>query len=98
MTAIILTAVVPTRGRRICIYVHISMYLRAFSSAWAPRGALSLRFPVFGGLGRSELTFSNVSVPLTLSLDACAAKRAQPVWNDFFSDGILSVPGVAGNH
>ena len=62
-TAMTLTAVVPTRGRRICIYAHISMYLRAFSSAWAPRGALSLRFPVFGGLGRSELTFSNVSGP-----------------------------------
>ena len=74
------------------------MYLRAFSSAWAPRGALSLRFPTFGGLGRSELTFSNVSVPPTLSLDACAAKRAQPVWNDFLSGAILWVPGLAGNH
>ena len=74
------------------------MYLRAFSSAWAPRGALSLRFPVFGGLGRSELTFSNVSGPPTLSLDACAAKRARPVWGEFFFGGILVVPGVAGNH
>ena len=60
----------------LCTYKYV---LRAFSSAWAPRGALSLRFPVFGGLGRSELTFSNVSGPPTLSLDACAAKRAPPV-------------------
>ena len=46
-----------------------------FSSVWAPRGALSLRFPVFGGLARSGHTFSNVSGPPTLSHYACAAKR-----------------------
>ena len=74
------------------------MYLRAFSSAWAPRGALSLRFPVFGRLGRSEYTFSNVSGPLALSLDACAAKRAQPVWGYFGVEGISWVLGLVGNH
>ena len=76
----------PQGGRRICIYVHISVYLRAFSSAWAPRGALSLRFQVFGGLGRSELTFSNVSGPLALSPYACAAKRSSNLKVGFFPE------------
>ena len=34
-----------------------------------------LRFPVFGGPGRCELTFSSVSMLLTLSHYGCAAKR-----------------------
>ena len=82
-----------------------------FFSVWAPRtlrayvfrrfghpGALSLRFPMFLRVGRSELTKINVSEPRALSLDACAAKSPARDLGTFFVCGILGAPGLAGNH
>ena len=59
-------------------------------------GALGLRFPVFGGLGRSELAFFNVSVPLTLSRYACAAKRSSDLKVGFFFMWYFMGPGPGG--
>ena len=81
----------PGRGRRGYARFEI-VFLDVLDSL----DALSLRFPMFGGLGRSELTFSNVSGPPTLSLDACAAKRAQPVWCHLGVGGDFVGPGPGG--
>ena len=58
---------------------------------------LSRRFPVFGRQRRSELAFSDVSGPPTLSPYACAAKRCSKLKVGFLFYAFLWVPALAGN-